>query len=173
MENDANIRFSAINIKRRWLVSFSFETLKYAIHLMPNTAWKVFKHLVFAGPYFPVFVQNMKIYVVNLCIESEYRKIRSRYIFFSKLTQILARFGEGGKSSLFKGSCQTSMTERFCKKIVKDKESRYLFSQKQPSINIWRCPKYVSTNWVNFRSESNKQQPFSSMLITCFFAFIL
>ena len=33
---------------------------------------------VIAGLYFPVFELNTKIYGVNLCIQSEYRKIRSR-----------------------------------------------------------------------------------------------
>ena len=42
------------------------------------TAWKVSKKGVFSGPYFPVFVLNMEIYGVNLRIQSEYRKIRTR-----------------------------------------------------------------------------------------------
>ena len=33
---------------------------------------------VFSGPYFPVFGLNTEIYGVNLCIQSEYRKIRTR-----------------------------------------------------------------------------------------------
>ena len=32
----------------------------------------------FSGPYFPVFGLNTKIYGVNLLIQSEYRKIRTR-----------------------------------------------------------------------------------------------
>ena len=33
---------------------------------------------VFSGPYFPVFGLNTEIYGVNLCIQSEYRKTRTR-----------------------------------------------------------------------------------------------
>ena len=32
----------------------------------------------FSGPYFPVFGLNTEIYSVNLCIQSKYRKIRTR-----------------------------------------------------------------------------------------------
>ena len=38
------------------------------------TAWKVSKCGVFSGPYFSVFGLNKR----NVCIESEYRKIRTR-----------------------------------------------------------------------------------------------
>ena len=36
------------------------------------------KYGVISGPYFPVFGLNTEIYSVNLLIESEYRKIRTR-----------------------------------------------------------------------------------------------
>ena len=36
------------------------------------------KYGVFSGPYFPVFGLNTEIYGVNICIQSEYRKIRTR-----------------------------------------------------------------------------------------------
>ena len=36
------------------------------------------KHGVTSGPYFPVFGLNTEIYEVNLHIQSEYRKIRTR-----------------------------------------------------------------------------------------------
>ena len=42
------------------------------------TALKLPKYKVFSGPYFPVFGLNMEIYGVNLCIQSEYGKIRTR-----------------------------------------------------------------------------------------------
>ena len=42
------------------------------------TGWKVFKYGVSSGPYFPAFGLNMEIYSVNLRIQSEYRKIRTR-----------------------------------------------------------------------------------------------
>ena len=41
-------------------------------------AWKVSKYGVISGPYFPVFGLNTEIYFVNLRIQSEYRKIRTR-----------------------------------------------------------------------------------------------
>ena len=46
----------------------------------PYSAWKVFRFGVISGPYFPVFGLNLltKIYGVNLRIQSEYRKIRTR-----------------------------------------------------------------------------------------------
>ena len=43
-----------------------------------NTAWKVSRYGVFSGPYFPVFGLNMEIYRVNIHIQSEYRKTRTR-----------------------------------------------------------------------------------------------
>ena len=49
------------------------ELIKYQ-----NTAWKVSKYGVFSGLYFPVFRLNTGIYSVNLRIQAEYRKIRTR-----------------------------------------------------------------------------------------------
>ena len=43
-----------------------------------STAWKVSKYEVFAGPYFPVFELNTEIYGVNIRIQPEYGKIRTR-----------------------------------------------------------------------------------------------
>ena len=42
------------------------------------TAWKVSKYGANSGPYFPVFGLNTGIYFVNLHIQFEYRKIRTR-----------------------------------------------------------------------------------------------
>ena len=42
------------------------------------TAWKVSKYGVSSDPYFPVFALNTEIYGVNFCIQSQYRKIRTR-----------------------------------------------------------------------------------------------
>ena len=49
-------------------------------HLSFNicTVWKVSKYGVFSGPYFPVFGLNTEIHGVNLRIQPEYRKIRTR-----------------------------------------------------------------------------------------------
>ena len=43
-----------------------------------STAWKVSKYGVFSGPYFPIFGLDTEIFGVNLRIQSEYRKIRTR-----------------------------------------------------------------------------------------------
>ena len=43
-----------------------------------STVWKVSKYGVISGPYFPVFGLNTEIYSVNLRIQSEHRKIRTR-----------------------------------------------------------------------------------------------
>ena len=40
--------------------------------------WKVSKYRIISGPYFPVFGLNTEIYGVNICIQWEYRKIRTR-----------------------------------------------------------------------------------------------
>ena len=42
------------------------------------SVWKVCKYEVFSGSYFPVFGLNREIYVLNLRIQSEYRKMRTR-----------------------------------------------------------------------------------------------
>ena len=42
------------------------------------TGWKVSKYGVNSGPYFLVFGMNTEIYGIHLCIQSEYRKIRTR-----------------------------------------------------------------------------------------------
>ena len=41
-------------------------------------AWKVSKYGVFSGPYFPAFAVNTETYGVNLRIQFECRKIRTR-----------------------------------------------------------------------------------------------
>ena len=45
---------------------------------MTITVGKVSKYGVFSGLYFPLFGLNMGIYSVDLRIQSEYRKIRTR-----------------------------------------------------------------------------------------------
>ena len=47
-------------------------------HEQENTARKVSKYRVFSGPYFPAFGLNTEIYGVNLRIQSECGKIRTR-----------------------------------------------------------------------------------------------
>ena len=45
---------------------------------LPFSLGEVSKYRVISGPYFPVFGLNTEIYGVNLHIQSEYRKIRTR-----------------------------------------------------------------------------------------------
>ena len=53
-----------------------------------KNARKVTKYEVISGPYFPVFGLSTEIYSVNLRIQSEYRKIRTRNNFVYILKQI-------------------------------------------------------------------------------------
>ena len=48
------------------------------LHIPSCTAWKASRYGVISGPYFPAFGMNTEIYFVNLLIQSEYRKIRTR-----------------------------------------------------------------------------------------------
>ena len=50
----------------------------FNIYAYSTTGWKMSKYWVISGPYFPVFGLNTEIYSVNLRIQSEYRKIRTR-----------------------------------------------------------------------------------------------
>ena len=59
-----------------WSTSYCVSEVRFALDTF--TAWKVSKYGVISGPYFPVFGLNADIYFVNLCIQSEYRKIRTR-----------------------------------------------------------------------------------------------
>ena len=60
----------------------------------------MFKKRVISGPYFPVFGLNREIYVVNFCIQSEYRKIRTRnnsiFGLFSRSEPSKKKFPENG-----------------------------------------------------------------------------
>ena len=59
--------------ERRTLCSKSANYLN-----IETTAWKVSKYGVKSGPYFPAFGLNTERYSVSLCIQSEYKKIRTR-----------------------------------------------------------------------------------------------
>ena len=66
-----------------WLLLFCklsafFDVFWILLILLTYTAWKVPKYGVFSGLYFPVFSLNTEIYGVNLRIQSECRKIRTR-----------------------------------------------------------------------------------------------
>ena len=71
IHNDSAILYFVSN----WNLIFH----KLIMKQIPNgTAWKVPKCEVISGPYFPVFGLNKEIYEVNLRIQSEYSKIRTR-----------------------------------------------------------------------------------------------
>ena len=61
-----------------YLISFYFRYSSFRVIFLGNTASKLSKYGVISGPYFPVFGLSTKIYPVNLRIQSEYRKVRSR-----------------------------------------------------------------------------------------------
>ena len=54
------------------LIKYDYFDNIYTLHR------KVSKYRVVSGPYFPVFGLNTEIYGVNLHIQSEYRRIRTR-----------------------------------------------------------------------------------------------
>ena len=65
-----------------WTYSFSSPGFRLCCSLgIIHTAWKVSKYGLISGLYFPVLGMNTEIYEVNLRIQSEYRKIRTRNNF--------------------------------------------------------------------------------------------
>ena len=75
-----------------------------------GTVWKVAKCGVFSGLYFPVFGLNTEIYEVNLRIQSEYRKIRTRK------NTIFGHFSRSVSRSLFsKNASMRQMFDRILK----------------------------------------------------------
>ena len=71
----------------------------------------------FSGPYFPVFELNMEIYSENLCIQSEYRKIRTRKN---------SVFGHFLCSGCRQGSRGTKDQLLFDKTVLKDFKKRHI-----------------------------------------------
>ena len=66
--------------------------LGIALFFCTNTAWKVSKYGVFSGLYFPLFGLNSDIYTVNVRIQLEYKKIRTRKISeFGKFSRIVRK----------------------------------------------------------------------------------
>ena len=82
------------------------------------TACKRSKYSVISGPYFPAFGLNTEIYSVNLCIQSEYRKIRTR------------------NSSVF---CHFSHSDRFCYLSVKLTFKRTVKKKQLLDISNFAC----------------------------------
>ena len=55
-----------------------FQSFRIDVSCRVSTAWIESKYGHFSGSYFPVCGPNTEIYSVNLCIQSECRKIRTR-----------------------------------------------------------------------------------------------
>ena len=55
-----------------------FQSFRIDVSCRVSTAWIESKYGHFSGPYFPVFGLNTEIYSVNLRIQSECRKIRTK-----------------------------------------------------------------------------------------------
>ena len=60
------------------LTSNGLSKFSWSILIISGSARKISKYRVFSGPYFPALELNTKMYSVNLRIQSEYRKIRTR-----------------------------------------------------------------------------------------------
>ena len=71
--------------------STEFRSIWYA-------GWKLSKYGVTFGPYFPAFGLNTEIYSVNLRIQSEYRKIRTRN------DSVFGHFSRSGMYSFYPGN---------------------------------------------------------------------
>ena len=68
-----NIQISQV---KNWLTVLMLRY--FLIFIKTYHCVKMSKYVVISGPYFPVFGLNTEIYGVNLRIQSEYRKIRTR-----------------------------------------------------------------------------------------------
>ena len=67
-----------------------------------DTAWKVSKYGVIFGPYFLAFGLNTEISRVNLQIQSEYRKIRTRNNpVFGHFSRSVSQLGDWRHQSAF------------------------------------------------------------------------
>ena len=75
--HDINTSASDHNEELKKIANWDFKW-KMNFNPDPNTTWKVSKYRVFSGRHFPVFRLNTEIYGVNLHIQFEYRKIRTR-----------------------------------------------------------------------------------------------
>ena len=72
----------------------TWELMSSVNNVKNDTAWKVSKYRVFPGLYFPAFRLNTEIYEINLRIQSEYRKIRTRK------NSVFGHFSRSVKSSI-------------------------------------------------------------------------
>ena len=68
-----------------------------------STAWKVSKYGVVSCMYFPAFGMNTEIYYVNLHIQSEYRKIRTRNnsVFWTLFHAVIIAHVDNTKKSIW------------------------------------------------------------------------
>ena len=78
-----SIYFSEVIYDKFWmypLYNLMSENLQIFLKKLTDihTSWQVSKYGTFSGLYFPLFGLNTEIYGINLRIQSEYRKIRTR-----------------------------------------------------------------------------------------------
>ena len=109
-----------------------------------NTAWIVSKYGVISGPYFPVLGLNTEIYEVNLHIQSECRKIRTRNnSVFGHFFGHFSRSATKGKSPLyFKFSSKA--TRFWVSKLCKTPGIPAQFF-----AYVYRTYLFVHSNWNN------------------------
>ena len=83
----------ALRFREIWrALCFVTSVLRFALPLLPAILclflgsniyimWKVSKYTkIFSGPYFPIFGLNIETYFVDFCIQSKYKKIKTRKI---------------------------------------------------------------------------------------------
>ena len=88
--------FTIINVTEAPSKPEASATKKNVLSTTEYTAWKVPKYRFFSGPDFLIFGLNTEIYGVNLRIQSEYRKIRTRN------NSTFGHFSRSGRSSQWK-----------------------------------------------------------------------
>ena len=105
------------------------------------------KYGVFSGPYFPVFRLNTEIYCVNLCIQSEYGKIRTRK------NSVFGHFSRRDESRLLQSFLRYMQTQ-FKKPHTKN-ESRYTRGVVKNPFNIYEdffC--FLALNYIRIKALS-------------------
>ena len=79
--NILNVSMTMIESLMKFLLLYFSNLELFRLLSVCPTVWKVSRYGVFSGLYFLVFGLNTEIYVVNLHIQSEYGKIRTKKNF--------------------------------------------------------------------------------------------
>ena len=106
-----------------------------------STAWKVSKYGVFSGPYFAVFGLNTEINGVNIRIQSEYGKIRTRNnsvfghfshsVVLIKSTKLVAKLASQAQVFVLSPLCM------LCIKVHEITHKMWLYVLSWQHIHIW------------------------------------